>query len=85
MSYEPQNLSGFQNQMKDYQRDADEARLSRDEIAHQAKETDKKCKSLEAEIIQLQEDLSAAERARRTAESERDDLQEEIGNNANKG
>ena len=35
--------------------------------------------------MQLQEDLSAAERGRRTAETERDDLQEEINNGANKG
>merc|ERR1712141_328530 len=37
------------------------------------------------EMIQLQEDLSAAERARRTAEAERDDLQEEMNSNAGKG
>ena len=36
-------------------------------------------------MIQMQEDLSAAERGRRTAETERDDLQEEINNSANKG
>ena len=42
-------------------------------------------KGLEADMIQLQEDLSAAERGRRTAETERDDLQEEINNSANKG
>ena len=36
-------------------------------------------------MIQLQEDLSAAERGRRTAETERDDLQEEINNSTNKG
>ena len=42
-------------------------------------------KGLEADMIQLQEDLSAAERGRRTAETERDDLQEEINNSSNKG
>ena len=36
-------------------------------------------------MIQIQEDLSSAERARRTAEAERDDLQEEINTNAGKG
>lgn len=71
--------------MKDYQRDAEEARAARDEIALQAKETEKRLKSLEAENIQLQEDLNSSERARRAAESERDDLQEEINNNSNKG
>lgn len=41
--------------MKDYQRDLDEARASRDEIFSQARENEKKLKSLEAEILQLQE------------------------------
>lgn len=41
--------------MKDYQRELDEARASRDEIFTQAKENEKKLKSLEAEILQLQE------------------------------
>merc|ERR1711879_149232 len=39
----------------------------------------------ESDLIQMQEDLSSAERARRTAEAERDDLQEEINANAGKG
>lgn len=42
-------------------------------------------KSLEAELLQMQEDLAASEKQRRAAESERDDLQEEINSNANKG
>ena len=46
---------------------------------------EKKVKNLEADMMQLQEDLSAAERARRTAEAERDDLQEEMSSNAGKG
>ena len=33
----------------------------------------------------MSEDLGSAERARRAAESERDELQEEINNNSNKG
>lgn len=41
--------------MKDYQRELDEARASRDEIFTQAKESEKKLKSLEAELLQLQE------------------------------
>lgn len=46
---------GCQAQMKDYQRELEEARTSRDEIFAQSKENEKKLKSLEAEILQLQE------------------------------
>merc|ERR1712227_815831 len=42
-------------------------------------------KSLEADIAQMQEDLSAAERARRTAEAERDELAEELSSSGSKG
>lgn len=41
--------------MKDYQRELEEARASRDEIFALSKENEKKLKSLEAEILQLQE------------------------------
>lgn len=41
--------------MKDYQRELEEARASRDEIFTQSKENEKKLKGLEAEILQLQE------------------------------
>ena len=75
----------LQTQLKDYQRDAEEARSSREEIAQQCKEAEKKVKGLEAEALAMSEDLSASERARKTAEAERDDLLEEINNNANKG
>jgi myosin protein heavy chain len=66
--------------MKDYQRELEEARASRDEIFAQSKENEKKLKGLEAEILQLQEDLAASERARRHAEQERDELADEISN-----
>ena len=36
-------------------------------------------KNLEAEVLRLQEELAAAERARRNAESERDEMADEIG------
>lgn len=45
----------LQAQMKDYQRELEEARASRDEIFTQSKENEKKLKGLEAEILQLQE------------------------------
>ena len=41
--------------MKDYQRELEDARTSRDEIFTQSKENEKKLKSLEAEVLQLQE------------------------------
>lgn len=45
----------LQAQMKDYQRELEEARTSRDDIFSQSKENEKKLKALEAEILQLQE------------------------------
>lgn len=41
--------------MKDYQRELDEARAAREEIFSTARENEKKAKSLEAELLQLQE------------------------------
>lgn len=41
--------------MKDFQKELDEARASRDEIFTQSKDNEKKLKSLETEILQLQE------------------------------
>ncbi|XP_075870455.1 myosin-10 isoform X2 [Nelusetta ayraudi] len=75
-------LKKLQAQMKDYQRELEEARASRDDIFSQSKENEKKLKALEAEILQLQEDHAASERARRHAEQEREELADEISNNA---
>lgn len=41
--------------MKDYQRELEDARASRDDIFAMSKENEKKLKSLEAEIVQLHE------------------------------
>lgn len=41
--------------MKDFQRELDDARASREEIFATAKENEKKAKSLEADLMQLQE------------------------------
>ena len=41
--------------MKDYQRELEDARASRDDIFALSKENEKKLKSLEAEIVQLHE------------------------------
>merc|ERR1719245_2156509 len=78
-------LKKHQAALKELQRDAEEAHLSKSEAITQYKELEKKVKTLEADLIQVQEDLSAAERARRAAETERDDLQEEINSQAGKG
>lgn len=41
--------------MKDFQRELDEARAAREEVLSVAKENERKSKSLEAELMQLQE------------------------------
>lgn len=48
-------LSSPQAQMKDYMRELEDTRASREEILAQAKENEKKLKSMEAEMMQLQE------------------------------
>ncbi|XP_028388433.1 myosin-9 [Phyllostomus discolor] len=78
-------LRKLQAQMKDYMRELDDTRASREEILAQAKENEKKLKSNEAEMIQLQEELAAAERAKRQAQQERDELADEIANSSGKG
>lgn len=47
--------SSLQAQMKDFQRELDDARAAREEVLSAAKESEKKAKSLEAELMQLQE------------------------------
>ncbi|KAM9305935.1 myosin-11 [Gastrophryne carolinensis] len=75
-------LRKLQAQMKDFQRDLDDARAAREEIFATARENEKKAKSLEAELMQLQEDLAAAERARKLAEQEKEELAEELAGSA---
>ncbi|XP_011217103.2 myosin-9 [Ailuropoda melanoleuca] len=78
-------LRKLQAQMKDYMRELEDTRASREEILAQAKENEKKLKSMEAEMIQLQEELAATERAKRQAQQERDELADEIANSSGKG
>ncbi|XP_066563540.1 myosin-9a isoform X1 [Amia ocellicauda] len=78
-------LRKLQAQMKDILRELEETRLSREETLAQAKDNERKVKSMEAEMIQLQEELASAERAKRQAQQERDELQDEINNGTNKG
>uniref|UniRef100_A0A3B3RW47 Myosin-9 n=1 Tax=Paramormyrops kingsleyae TaxID=1676925 RepID=A0A3B3RW47_9TELE len=75
-------LKKLQAQMKDVLRELDDTRLSREEILALSKENEKKVKNMEADIIQLQEELAAAERMKRQAQLERDELQEEINSQA---
>lgn len=41
--------------MKDYQRELDDAHAAREEVLSAAKESERKAKSLEAELMQMQE------------------------------
>uniref|UniRef100_A0AAQ5YCX0 Myosin-9 n=1 Tax=Amphiprion ocellaris TaxID=80972 RepID=A0AAQ5YCX0_AMPOC len=75
-------LKKVQAQMKDLIRELDDTRMSREEILSQSKETEKKLKGMEADMIQMQEELAAAERVKRQAQQERDELQDEINNQA---
>uniref|UniRef100_A0A8D2ZN18 Myosin-9 n=1 Tax=Scophthalmus maximus TaxID=52904 RepID=A0A8D2ZN18_SCOMX len=77
-------LKKLQAQMKDLCRELEDTRMSREEILAQSKETEKKLKGMEAEMIQMHEELAAAERVRRQAMQERDELQDEINNQATK-
>uniref|UniRef100_A0A668VEC8 Myosin-9 n=1 Tax=Oreochromis aureus TaxID=47969 RepID=A0A668VEC8_OREAU len=77
-------LKKLQAQMKDVIRELEDTRLSRDEILTQSKETEKKLKGMEADMLQMQEELAAAERVKRQAQQERDELQDEINNQAAK-
>jgi len=65
-------------QLKDSQHDVEAMSIARDEAVSAAKEVDKKYKASEAELLQLQADLASSERARKAAQSERDDLLEEL-------
>jgi len=64
--------------MKDFQNEVDTAIAGRDEAIGAAREKDKRCKSLETELLQLQEDLAASERSRKALQSERDELSDEL-------
>lgn len=48
-------MSTLQAQMKDITRELDELRLSRDEAVNEAKESEKKLKTLEASMLHSQE------------------------------
>lgn len=63
-----------QVQIKEYQSENETTSQSRDEMINASKELEKKYKSLEAEFVQVQEDLTASERGRRDLQLEKDEL-----------
>ena len=71
-------MCGVKAQLKDSQHDVEVMSIARDEAVSATKEIDKKYKASEAELLQLQADLASSERARKAAQSERDDLLEEL-------
>ncbi|TSK34818.1 Myosin-10 [Bagarius yarrelli] len=73
-------MKRLQAQMKEVLRELDETKLSRDEIIVQSKDSEKRLQTLEAELLQLTEELAVSERLRRQAQQERDELSEEILN-----
>lgn len=76
-------MKRLQTQVKELIRDLDETKLARDEIVAQSKESEKRLQVLEAELLQLTEDLAVSERQRRQAQQERDEIADEIINTAN--
>ncbi|XP_054614699.1 myosin-9-like isoform X1 [Dunckerocampus dactyliophorus] len=77
-------LKKLQAQMKELIRELDDTRMSREDILAQSKENEKKLKGMEADMLQMQEEVAAAERAKRQAQQERDELQDEMNNQASK-
>ncbi|XP_062848553.1 myosin-10 [Trichomycterus rosablanca] len=73
-------LKRLQGQMKDVLRELDETKTARDEIIVQSKDSEKRLQTLEAELLQLTEELAVSERIKRQAQQERDELAEEVLN-----
>ncbi|CAF0913604.1 unnamed protein product [Brachionus calyciflorus] len=64
--------------VKEITRECEELRLAKEEIISGGKEWEKKLKSFELQIMQLQEEKDAAERLKKQACLERDELQHEF-------
>ncbi|XP_052346298.1 myosin-9-like isoform X2 [Oncorhynchus keta] len=71
-------LKKLQALLKDQMRELEDLRLSREEALNMAKEHEKKLKAIEADTIRLQEELASAERVKKQAQTERDELQDEL-------
>ena len=73
----------FQGQLKEYQHDAEEARQAKEDMANSLREIEKRCRSTDAEVSNLQEQLEQTTLMRRKAETERDELYDQLhGSNA---
>ncbi|XP_071326952.1 myosin-10 isoform X6 [Trachinotus anak] len=75
-------LRRLQGQMKEVLRELDETKLTRDEVIVQSKDSEKKIQTLEAEVLQLTEELSVSERQKRQAQQERDEMADEMVNSS---
>ncbi|XP_064153310.1 myosin-10 isoform X2 [Anguilla rostrata] len=75
-------LKRLQGQMKEVMRELDETKLARDEVAAQFKDTEKRLQTLEAELVQLTEEVAISERLRRQAQQERDEMADEMVNSS---
>ncbi|KAM6967855.1 LOW QUALITY PROTEIN: uncharacterized protein myh14 [Aplochiton taeniatus] len=75
-------LRRLQTQMKEILRELDETKLAREEVAAQSKDTEKRLQTLEAELVQLTEELSVSEKLRRQAQLERDEMADEMVNSS---
>lgn len=58
-------LKRMNAQVKEYQREADEARISKEEMSSQFKDMERRIKTMETEILQYQEDMSSLERSKK--------------------
>ncbi|XP_056299580.1 myosin-10 isoform X2 [Pseudoliparis swirei] len=76
------HLRRLQSQMKEILRELDESRLARDEVISLSKDNEKKVQILEAEVLQYTEELAVAERQKRQAQQERDEVADEMVNSS---
>jgi chromosome segregation ATPase len=65
---------------QEIQRNAEETHASKNDVLSQNKDLEKKIKILEADLVQCQANISAAERARQFAENEREKLAKKLSN-----
>ncbi|XP_056465609.1 myosin-11-like [Gadus chalcogrammus] len=75
-------LRKAQAQQKELQREVEESRLAQREVLSSAREAERRLRTMEAQTLQLQEEVSSAERGRRQAEAERDELTEELASSS---